>query len=78
MANSGCHRQFKHTATMGLPTKIVQIDGHRLSAHSNIALQLTMRAVMVKTLLITEKRPLQICGRPKESLIKELAAYASD
>jgi hypothetical protein len=35
-----------------------------------------MRAVMVKILLITEKLPLQICGRPKESLIQELPAMA--
>ena len=63
---------------MGLPTKIVQIDGHRLSAHSNVALQPTMCAVMVKVLLIIERLPPQICGLPKESLIQELAAYASD
>jgi hypothetical protein len=63
---------------MVLPTKIVQIDGHQLSAHWNAAIQPTMRAVMVKILLIIEKLPLQICGRPKESLIQELPAYASD
>ena len=63
---------------MALPTKIVQIDGHRFSTHWNAAFQPTMCAVMVKILLINEKYPLQICGRPKESLIQELAAYASD
>ena len=50
---------------MALPTKIVQIDGHRLSAHWNAAIQPTVRAMMVKILLITEKLLLQICGRQK-------------
>jgi len=63
---------------MALPTEIVQIGGHRLSAHWNAAIQSTMRAVMVKILLIAEKLPLQICGRPKESLTQELPEYASD
>ena len=63
---------------MALPTKIAQIDGHRLSAYWNAAIQPTMRAVMVKILLIPEKLPLQICGCAKESLIQELPAYASD
>jgi hypothetical protein len=62
MANSSCHRQLKKTATMALPTKIVQIEGHRLSAHWIGAIQPTIRAVMVKILLITEKLPLQIRG----------------
>jgi len=63
---------------MALPTKIAQIVRHCFSAHWNATIQPTMRAVMVKILLITEKLPLQICGRPKESLIQELPAYASD
>ncbi len=63
---------------MALPTKIVQIVDLRLSARWNAAIKSTMRAVMVKILLITEKLPFQIRGRPKESLIQELAAYASD
>jgi len=67
IANSICYRQLKQTATMALPTKSVQIDGLRLSTHWNAAIQPTMRAVIVKILLITEKLPLQICGRPNES-----------
>jgi hypothetical protein len=63
---------------MALPTKIVQIDGHRLSAYWNGTIQSTTPAVMVKILLITEKLPLQIRGCPKESLIQELPAYACD
>ncbi len=39
------HSQFKQTVAIALPTKIVQIDGLRLSAHGNAAIQSTMRAV---------------------------------
>ena len=38
---------------MALPTKIVQIDGHRLSAHWNGAIQSTMRTVMVCVPMVT-------------------------
>ena len=63
---------------MALPTEIVQIDGHRLRALWNAAIQPTMHAKMVKILLITKRLLLEICDGPKESLIQELPAYASD